>query len=263
MSRHKIIRYLWVVFAPVAVTAAVPVSQQQSASQILADSGVKGGLVVHLGCGDGKLTAALRAGDNYTVQGLDPDAKNVETARKHFQSLGSYGRVSVIQWTSNRLPYVDNLVTLLVSENPGKIPMDEIMRVLAPLGVAYIRQDGQWAKIVKPWPKEIDEWQQHFHDADNNAVARDSVVGPPRRYQWTAEPQWMRSHMLMPSICSLVSSKGRLFTIEDQGSAEHPALPGKFALVVRDAFNGIVLWQRPFPDWHPVNIRTKEMPVQL
>jgi len=237
--------------------------QRIQAGQILNATGVKGGLIVHLGCGEGKLTAALRAGDNYTVQGLDPGAKNIETARKNIQSLGLYGPVSVNQWTSSHLPYVDNLVTLLVSENPGKISIDEIMRVLAPLGVAYMKRDGRWAKTVKPWPKEMDEWQQHFHDADNNAVARDSVVGPPRHYQWIAEPQWMRSHMSMPSISSLVSSRGRLFTVEDQATAEHPALPGKFALVARDAFNGIVLWQRPFPDWHPVNIRTKLTPVQL
>ncbi|KPL22812.1 MAG: hypothetical protein AMJ75_07345 [Phycisphaerae bacterium SM1_79] len=263
MSLQRISPTLCFVFTLATVTVAAPVSERQSASQILAATGVKGGLIVHIGCGDGKLTAALRASNNYTVQGLDPDVKNVETARKHIESLGSYGPVSVIWWTSYDLPYVDNLVTLLVSENPGKIPMDEIMRVLAPLGVAYLKQNGQWAKIVKPWPKEMDEWQQHFHDADNNAVARDRLVGPPRRYQWIAEPQWMRSHMSMPSISSLVSSKGRLFTVEDLGSAEHPALPGKFALVARDAFNGIVLWRRPFPDWHPVNIRTKLTPVQL
>lgn len=263
MSSLKTIPTLCFVFALVIVTAAAPVPEQQSASKILADTGVKGGLVVHVGCGNGKLTAALRAGENYTVQGLDPDAKNIETARKHIQSLGLYGSVSVNQWKSKHLPYVSNLVTLLVSEDMGKIPMDEIMRVLAPLGVAYVKQDGRWAKTVKPWPKGMDEWQQHFHDADNNAVAHDRLVGPPRRYQWIAEPEWMRSHMSMPSINSLVSSKGRLFTIEDRGSAEHPALPGKFALVARDAFNGIVLWQRPFPDWHPVNIHTKETPVQL
>lgn len=263
MNTHKIIQLLFIALAPAAVTAAIPDSEQQSADQILAATGIKGGLIVHIGCGDGKLTAALQAADNCTVQGLDPDAKNVETARKHIQSLGLYGPVSVSRLTSNHLPYVDNLVTLLVSEDQGRIPMEEIMRVLAPLGVAYLRQDGQWAKIVKPWPKEMDEWQQHFHDADNNAVAHDRLVGPPRRYQWIAEPQWMRSHMSMPSISSLVSSKGRLFTVEDVGSAEHPALPGKFALVARDAFNGIVLWQRPFPDWHPVNIRTKLTPVQL
>jgi outer membrane protein assembly factor BamB len=69
--------------------------------------------------------------------------------------------------------------------------------------------------------------------------------------------------LTLPSINSLVSSKGRLFTVEDHGSAEHPALPGKFALVARDAFNGVVLWRRLFPDWQPVNIYIKFTPVQL
>ncbi len=233
------------------------------ARTILDATGVTGGLIVHLGCGDGKLTAALRDGDAYTVQGLDPDTKNVETARRHFRSLDLYGPASAEVLAGTRLPYVDNLVRLLVVEDPGKVPMDEVLRVVAPLGVAYVKQEGGWTKTVKPWPDAMDEWQQHFHDADNNAVARDRLVGPPRRYQWVAEPQWMRSHMSMPSISSLVSSRGRLFTVEDRASAEHPALPGKFALVARDAFNGIVLWQRPFPDWHPVNIRTKLTPVQL
>jgi len=236
---------------------------RDQARGILDATGVTGGLVVHLGCGDGKLTAALHAGDTYTVQGLDTDAKNVEAARKHIQSLGLYGAVSVEPWSGKRLPYVENLVTLVVSENAGGVGMDEIMRVLAPLGVAYVKRGGEWAKTVKPWPEGMDEWQQHFHDADNNAVAHDSLVGPPRRFHWIAEPEWMRSHLTLPSINSLVSSKGRLFTVEDRASAEHPALPGKFALVARDAFNGIVLWQRPFPDWQPVNIYTKFTPAQL
>ncbi len=67
----------------------------------------------------------------------------------------------------------------------------------------------------------------------------------------------------MPSINSMVSTKGRLFTVEDMGSAEHPALPGKQALVARDAYNGVVLWRAMFSDWHPIYIRNKEMPVQL
>jgi len=263
---------LWSLVPCIATEAATPdiAPQRAEARRILDAAGVTGGLVVHLGCGPstssgpaGKLTAALRAGDSYTVQGLDADAKNVEAARKLIQSLGLYGAVSVEPFSGERLPYVDNLVRLLVSENPGEVGMDEIMRVLAPLGVAYVKQGGKWTRTVKPWPEGMDEWQQHFHDADNNAVAADRLVGPPRRYQWIAEPQWMRSHMSMPSISSLVSSKGRLFTVEDRGSAEHPALPGKFTLVARDAFSGIVLWQRLFPDWHPVNIRTKETPVQL
>ena len=253
--------------ACVTVLQAAPAPQQgrtsELARQILKATGVKGGVIVHIGCGDGRLTAALRAGDRFVVQGLDADAKNVVAAREHIRSLGLYGRVSVEQWSGKRLPHVDNLVNLVVAEALSDADPDEVMRILAPLGVAYVKQGEGWTKTVKPWPKEIDEWPQHFHGADNNAVAQDRVVGPPRHVQWIAEPQWMRSHLTLPSITSFISSKGRLFTIEDQASIEHPALPGKFALVARDAFNGIVLWQRRFPDWQPVNIYTKFTPAQL
>lgn len=40
------------------------------ARQILKETGVTGGLVVHVGCGDGKLTAALRASEAFVVRGF-------------------------------------------------------------------------------------------------------------------------------------------------------------------------------------------------
>ncbi len=257
-----VIASLVLLLGPLAWPAAAKEpSADQQAQDILKATGIKAGLIVHLGCGNGRLTAALgRAKPGpFVVRGLDADAKNVDAARKHIASEGLYGQVSVAQCSGKRLPYVDNLVNLVVAEDLGGVSADEVMRVLAPLGVAYV--GGK--KTVKPRPKEIDEWQQHFHGADNNAVANDSVVGPPRRFQWIGEPQWMRSHLSLPSISSFVSSKGRLFTVEDQGSAEHPALPGKFTLVARDAFNGIVLWQHRFPNYQPVNIYTKFTPAQL
>ena len=235
----------------------------QLARQIFKATGVTGGVIVHLGCGDGQLTAALRTSDSFVVQGLDADTKNVEAAREHARSLGLYGNVSVQRFSGRRLPYVDNLINLVVAEDLGGVPLDEVMRVLAPLGVAYLKQGEGWTKTVKPWPAEIDEWQQHFHDADNNAVARDRVVGPPRHLQWIAEPRWSRSHLGLPSVTSMVSSGGRLFDVEDLVSAEYPALPGKFALVARDAFNGVLLWRHPFAVWEPVTRHVKSTPIQL
>jgi hypothetical protein len=229
---------------------------EDDVSSIAGITGVKGGLVVHLYCGDGRQTVALHANDSCVVHGLDAD---VTAARQHIQSLGLYGKVSVAPWMGGRLPYVDNLVNLVVADDLAKLPMHEVMRVLAPEGVALI--GGK--KIVKPRPKEIDEWQQHHHGADNNAVARDSVVGPPRHYQWTGDPVWSRSHLGMASITSLISAGGRLFSIEDRGSVENPALPGKFFLICRDAFSGIVLWRHRLPEWHPVNIFVKLTPSQL
>jgi len=229
---------------------------EEKASRVVETAGVKSGLAVHVYCGDGKRTAKLHAHGRFVVHGLDAD---VTAARKHIQSVGLYGKVSVASWTGRRLPYVDNLVNLVVADDLGKLPMHEVMRVLAPEGVALI--GGK--RTVKPRPKEMDEWQQHHHGADNNAVARDSVVGPPRHFQWINDPVWSRSHLGMASITSLISAKGRLFSIEDRGSVENPALPGKFFLTCRDAFNGVMLWRHRLPDWHPVNIFIKLTPSQL
>jgi outer membrane protein assembly factor BamB len=235
---------LWSTQVSLAETAS------ETARKILAASGVKGGIVVHLGCGDGKLTAALRANDSYMVQGLGTDAGEVRRAREHVKSLGVYGKVSVDLLRSKGLPYIDNLVNLVVSDDLGEVPMSEVTRALCPGGVAYIRQNGNWTKTVKPRPGEIDEWTHYLHDADNNAVAHDSVVGPPRHQQWVGSPKWTRHHDNMTSISAVVSSGGRLFYIFDEGSGWSLMAPSKWALIARDAFNGTILWKRSIGQWH-------------
>jgi outer membrane protein assembly factor BamB len=231
------------------------VAQCDTAKEILDASGVRGGLVVHLGCGDGKLTAALRANESYLVQGLDADAANVETARKYIQSLGLYGKVSAEPWKASRLPYTDNLVNLLViSDANVKIPDEEIRRVLAPHGVA-LRLDPQSKtqnqKFTKPWPKEMDQWTHYLHDPSNNAVAHDTLVGPPRGLQWFAGPLYCRSHETDSSVSAMISANGRLFYILDEGpiGVADERLPQKWALVARDAFSGVYLWEVPLPQW--------------
>jgi len=220
------------------------------ARAILDATGVRGGLIVHLGCADGTLTAALRAGDAYLVHGLDADAANVEKARTHIRRKGLYGPVSVRHWTADVLPYADNLVNLLVAEDLGKVGPAEVTRVLAPLGVAYVKENGRWAKTVKPWPETIDEWTHWLHAADGNAVARDRVVGPPRRLQWVARPLWQRHHDTVPSTSAMVSARGRLFYISDEAPVGlDGSVPDKWFLVARDAFNGVLLWKRPMPEW--------------
>ena len=221
----------------------------EEAQQILEATGAKGGLIVHVGCGDGRLTAALRVSDSYLVHGLDADAANVKKAREHIFSLDLYGKMSVEQWRGARLPYIDNLVNLLVSENLGQVSMDEVLRILAPNGVAYIRQNGQWTKTVKPRPKEIDEWTHCLHSADNNAVARDAVVGPPQHIQWVAGPRRSRHHERLASVSVAVSAGGRVFSIQDEGPTASVLLPPKWFLVARDAFNGLMLWKRPLDPW--------------
>ncbi len=262
---HRLATALCASVALLSPYAAAQADPAEEARQILAATGVKGGLVVHLGCGDGRLTAALRANDSYLVRGLDADAANVEKARARIRSLGLYGPVSVDQLRGERLPYIDNLVNLVVSEDPGPgAPgMDELLRVLAPNGVAYIKKGGKWEKTVKPRPNQIDEWTHYLHDASNNAVAHDTVVGPPRRMQWVGGPRWGRHHEHMSSVSAVVSADGRLFYILDEGSRAAIQLPPKWKLIARDAFNGTILWKRDIPLWYTHLYPLKSGPALL
>lgn len=220
------------------------------ARQILSEAGVHGGLIVHLGCGDGRLTASLCANDAYLVHGLDTDTEDVDAARQYIQSLGLYGKVSVDLLVGIELPYVDSLVNLIVSEDLGDVSKKECLRVLAPGGVLYFKVDDGWKKTVKPRPDAIDEWTHHLHGAGGNPVANDTIVGPPQHLQWTAGPVWARSHGYTPSVTAMVSSDGRLFSIVDEtlvGAGD--VIPSKWFLVARDAFSGVLLWKVPVPNW--------------
>lgn len=237
MKQNAVVTLCCIFMLPAISVAAI------TADEILEDTSVKGGLVVHLGCGDGKLTAKLLANDSYIVHGLDTSDTNIKKATANIGDLGIYGKVSVAKFEGKRLPYAENMVNLLVSEDPGEIAMDEIMRVLVPKGIAYIKQNGKWKKTVKPWPDSIDEWTHRMYDATGNAVVKDSTVGSPRRLKWKTGPKWMRHHDLVPTA-AMVSSGGRIYYIHSEGPIEaHAAeLAGKrWYLYARDAFNGTLL----------------------
>ncbi|MGD2174374.1 MAG: PQQ-binding-like beta-propeller repeat protein [Candidatus Brocadiaceae bacterium] len=240
------------------VAAAASADAEALARQILSATGVQGGLIVHLGCGDGKLTVALRANDSYLVQGLDADARNVEQAREHLRSLGLCGPVSVDRFDGRHLPYVDDLVNLLVAEDLGEVAMTEVRRVLAPDGTAYIKIGREWTKNVKPRPKNIDDWTHFLHGPDGHVMSNDTVVASPHHIQWVGAPAHSKSHSHLTTINVMVTGGGRLFYIADESLTALPdSLPSRWALVARDAFNGVELWRRPLRRWQPYYVKDR------
>ncbi|TWU03644.1 outer membrane protein assembly factor BamB family protein [Neorhodopirellula pilleata] len=240
--------------------AADPTSQ---AKTFIETSGVKGGFVVHLGAGDGTLTEALRQNDATQVHGLIRDAALVDEVRSRVRASGGYGDVAFDHFSGAELPYVDNLVNLLVAEELDAVSMQEVLRVLVPNGVAMIKQDGIWTKTVKPRPENIDQWTHYLHDATGNSVAHDDVVAPPRHLQWVGSPRWSRHHDRMASMSALVSTGGRMFYIMDEGSRISIQLPPKWKLIARDAFNGTILWKKDIAKWQPHLWPLKSGPTQL
>jgi len=238
-------QYSHLAFVLLLLSSAACLRAEDSVDELVERSGVRGGLIVHVGCAGGERTVALGTRPSFIVHGLDTAQENVERARRLVRSRELYGKVSIDTFDGNRLPYVGNLANLIVADDLGDVPVAEVMRVLAPLGVAVI--DGE--RLVKPWPDTIDEWTHFLHGADNNALADDTRVGPPRHMQWLAPPPWTRHHDTdkgtYPSVRAVVSSRGRLFYMLDETNSSDMRVASSWHLLARDGFSGVLLWRVP------------------
>jgi outer membrane protein assembly factor BamB len=227
---------------------------QTLAATLRAETGFQGGLIVHLGSGDGSLTAALAdAPAARLIHRLDRSAENVARLREGFRRRGLLGSVSVQQLVGSDVPLIDNVVNLLVIDEGDRetpaIAELEILRVLCPGGTAYVRREGAWQKTTKAWPDGIDQWTHYLHSPNNNAVADDRLVSHPSSVQWVSDPKWARHHNHLSGTSAMVTSGGRLFAIMDEGPAVSISLPPEWRLVARDAFNGILLWKKEIGPW--------------
>ncbi len=221
----------------------------ESAAEIVKQHAATGGLVVFAGFDDAASVAALQVGEGTIVQGLSTARETVVQAREQLPAAGGCGTVSVRRYDGAILPYNDNLVNMLFVGGAETIAHGEIMRVLVPGGTAFLRKGGGWTRRVKNIPAAIDDWPCALYGADGNAVSGDTAVGPPRHLQWFAEPRFGRQHEHMSSVSAVVSARGRLFSILDEGSNYSIMLPADWKLVARDAYNGAILWKRRIPEW--------------
>lgn len=246
---------------PASLRAAT--DAELAATALKKAQGASGGLVVALANDGGQLATDLAEETQAIVHALSTDAADVQRARALFAQRGIVGAVSAARLVGSDLPYINNTVNMLVAEDLGAVSMDEVMRVLIPNGVAIVKQGGKWQTTTKPWPGTIDEWTHYMHSPSNNAVADDSEIGPPRRVQWLGGPRWSRHHDHVSSMNAMVSAKGKLFYIMDEGQTGSALTPSHWMLTARDAFNGATLWKREIPTWIPSLWPLKSGPANL
>jgi hypothetical protein len=241
-------RWLWIVLM-VNCLAATALAEDAGipATEILKASGIGAGLVVHLGATDGRLEADLAAGGKMLVHGLAADDAAAEKARAAIQDAGLYGLASVEAAASlQTLPYADNLVNLLVADldalGVAVPPQAEIMRVLCPKGVAYLKTAGAWTRTVKPRPPEMDEWGHFDYGPEGNGVSHDRLVGPSTHVQWMAGVQPIKlggNPAGFRVYAGPRAAGGRVF-FEWGGGTEKNSREQFYG--GRDAFNGLPLW---------------------
>jgi len=249
----------WLVVFVVLGAAGKPALGRCSPVEQLEASGVKGGVAVIVGPVEPGQLIALPQEPQWLIQVLEARDQRVDALRRALRQAGLYGRISVRRFDGKQLPYIDDLVNVVLAPADCPVLRQEILRVLRPGGVAMLGEQ----RIEKPWPEQIDQWTHFLHGPDNNAVAEDQRVGTPRHLQWQAEPFYLRDHDCLASLSAMTSSNGRLFYIFDEGPTSQVHRPARWRLIARDAFNGKLLWKRKIPDWvtHLHYFRTG--PVQL
>lgn len=212
---------------------------------VLGKTKIPGGLCVQLGGGDGKETLTLSRDGKFLVHRLERDRNKVRAIREFLVEKKFNGSVTVEVWSGKDLPYIDNLVNLLVADDAGKVPEAEMLRVLAPGGEAHIKEGNRYKKVTKPWPEGVDFWTHVRHGPDAHLVSKDRRSGVPKGVQWIAGPTFPLDTR-KTSTQSFVSAGGKVFylhcnVLENLGNGGKAPF-----LVARDAFNGVILWKKPW-----------------
>jgi outer membrane protein assembly factor BamB len=188
-------------------------------------SRIKGGLCVIVGGSDARLATEVARSGSFFVQCLFLEPATVGPAREALLKERLYGQVTVEAWPGQSLPYADNLVSLLIVLDAGRVGEAELLRVLRPFGEMIVAQGDKSRFVTKPMAEGMDEWTHWRHGEDRNPVSNDKLVDVPERIQWLFPVKTVteRSHFIV--------ANGRAFAQD------------RDLIIARDAGNGLPLWK--------------------
>ena len=240
---------------PISAQAELP-----NAVEVLAAAETEFGLAVVLGATDGQLESELHHGGRILVQGLTTDPDALQRSRQHLLERQLYGLVSVdLVESLVNLPYYENLINLLVADldalgHAG--PSDEeIARVLAMGGKAYLRKGGQWKSFAKPIPVNVAEHTHLWADAAKSNCTPDDQVGPQNALRFVGRPATMsNSYGVRVGRGVVVFKTSGPYPAKFPGSDKSSpafAQAGWYYereysdyIVAKDAFSGVPIWRK-------------------
>lgn len=230
--------------------------EQHAADQILKEPRLSGGVCCVLGAGTGEAAMGIAAREHWMVHVLESDPAAVERMRVAGEAEGlRQPRLVVELWNEPRLPYLDNLVDIIVATDaPAAMlssPMrEEILRVLRPEGWALLPSntpDTRWETLRKPVREGADAWTHWEHGPDNNPVSNDALIRAPYRIQWMGLPYYIA----MPAIT--LAAGGRTFLAMGHIAHHEREEPWLNTLLARNGYNGQELWRKKLPDGYLVH----------
>lgn len=247
--------------SPATLQATEPILQD-----VLTQIGISRGICSVPACGDGSRALEMARRTQFLVHAFDRDWAHVkELAAKAVEQRFWDGRLVVERLTTDRLPYADNLVDLIVLDDPHGVVTEEIRRVLRPRGWVLLKSDPEtratlqqlgfqirsvgntWTLARKPPLAGTDDWSHWAHGPDNNPVSKDSVIRAPYMTQWFGKPYFHA----MPVITT--ASAGRVFVATGHIAHHDREIPTLNTIVARNGYNGRVLWERHLPEGYLVH----------
>ncbi|MBT3380789.1 MAG: PQQ-binding-like beta-propeller repeat protein [Lentisphaerae bacterium] len=221
---------------------AATVEVAGAAKQILARTGLRTGLCIDLGCGDGSLALELARTSELRIIAIDSDPAALGRARRVLTAAGLYGaRVQVFKADPAASGLPDRVANVVVSGRSMTQPVPPLVlaeagRVVRPWGGATAFGPGaQLAVTRRRALPDTGQWTHQYASAWNPGASTDSVARAPLRLAWYND--W---GVLMPSR---------------HGRAPAPLFKdgylvalGLNAVLCADAYNGRLLWQYPIPD---------------
>lgn len=243
---------------------------------LLPQTKITRGYCLILGSGEGRLALELARRTQLQIVAVDDDPQAVAAARDRLVAAGVYGtRVTVHQRSLEKLPYVDYLANLIVSERlltEGKLPgaAREVARLLRPAGgVAYLGTKSPtldrakmtaWLQAGGVTPSELrdgdgvtaiirrgdlpgaGEWSHQYGGADNAACSHDELLRGDTQVLWFGQPGPRPMVDRGARTPAPLAVGGRLFVQGDR------------ILFGLDAYNGSILWVLHVPMLHRANV---------
>ena len=133
---------------PAGLDITVPPAEQ--AETVRRVAGTTDGLVIHLGCGDCSVTAALAEQGFENLEAFDADPDSIERTRQILRKRDLSDRVKLCRMDADLLPYDDGEVRLVVVYNAHLTDPEEIMRVLEPGGTMLLKKRPTRGPVVDP-----------------------------------------------------------------------------------------------------------------
>ena len=269
-------------FANGAAPSATPEQLDALAQSLVERAGVRRGLCAVVG-DDRNLALQLADWSELVVYVREPQAAAATELRKRAVAAG-YGidRLVVEQGRTDNLPFVDNMVDVVISTQVdaaglAELSAAEVLRVLRPggkaifgnAGVGQVPEEaelrkwsqqsdadgielwedasGRWVQFTKPALEGADDWSHWEHGPDNNPVSSDQIIKAPYMTQFLAEPYYIG----MPSVTT--AAGGRTFLAIGHIAHHRREWDGLNRIIARNGYNGTVLWERKLPEGYMVH----------